>query len=874
MADGYRQDSAGQATAPPDPPAVKAEQDKVQEVIDAFSFAKSYETEQREAERAELEFTDVNMWLQEHLDSRKEHVDEATGRKTPARPALSINLADQNIQQIVSEARQAKLALTVKPKAGIANTKTAGYYKGLIRNIQVESGALEVRLWALERASKIGRGFYLITAEFANDGDFDLDLVLKRILDQSTVYWDPYAQHAAYEDAEECVITDWISLDARTRRWKEKPVVVPEGAFDDEDNDWFAADADDPSKKRVRIATYYKVQHTEKLRGFHPQTGSMWLDEMPPALVEAVKAKAPGTGLRSVDQRSVIIRIVDGTQVLEETPWLGRYIPVITVVGKEQFTKGKRRYRGHIAHVQDILRAMNVLISSATEIAGTMPRTPYLMYAGQDAGFEDMWDDAPTKNYTRLYIDPDAKSASGETLPLPQRQQTEPQIQGLILLLNMMQQMYHAVSGSVAPQLRAVNPLDRSGKAIEALQRQGAAGTSNYLDNLATISMPYEGKVFISAIPKYYDTPGRILMVVGEEHDDEIAIMIKRPFIRNGDGQPEGVPCPICRGRGEIAPPLWNPFIGPKPCPACEGTTFATQETMPETWQDQPVEYVDFSDGEFKVIASLDRSYQTKQEEALAGMTALAETAPQLVPLYAHMWVRAMGFSGSGEIADIIKAKVSAGEDDDETLKNLDPAVRAKFSALKQQHQETIQALQQAQQIIQTKAVEKASDKEVAAIRAAVQERVEDLKIQGRMLEKGADTQATGALEILRGQLKEMQQESQHRHEILLQLLKEKGEKEVERHSVALHDAAAANAAARMGASESVAYQRDRASAAEDDARGRATAAEDHGRERSAAAEDADRSEGAQARADRRAEDAAARAAERDAALRPPESGQ
>src|SRR3990167_1663844 len=568
MADGYRQDSAGQATSPPDPPDVAAEKTKVQEVIDAFAFAKSYETEQREAERAELEFTDVNMWLQEHLDSRKEHIDETTGRKTPARPALSVNLSDQNIQQIVSEARQATLALTVKPKAGIANPKAAGYYKGLGRNIQVESGALEVRLWALERAAKIGRGFYLITAEFANDGDFDLDLVLKRIIDQSTVYFDPYSQHAAYEDAEDCTVTDWISTDARKRRWPQKPLVVPEGAFDDEENDWFAADADDPSKKRVRVATYYKVQHTERLRGFHPQTGAMWLDEMPPAIAAAVRAKAPGTGIRLVDQRSVIIRIVDGTQVLEETPWLGRYIPVITVIGKEKFIKGKRRYQGHVANVQDILRAINVIISSATEIAGSMSRAQWVMYAGQDAGFEEMWDDAPVRGYNRLYIDPDAKSADGQTLPPPQRQQPEPPIQGLIMLLQMMQQMYHAVSGSVAPQLRAVNPLDRSGKAIEALQRQGAAGTSNYLDNLATISMPYEGKVFISAIPKYYDTPGRVLMVVGEEHDDEIAIMLKRPFIRNGDGQPIAVPCPICRGRGEIAPPPWNPFTGPKPCPA------------------------------------------------------------------------------------------------------------------------------------------------------------------------------------------------------------------------------------------------------------------------------------------------------------------
>src|SRR3990167_4472974 len=808
MADGYRQDSAGQAQSPPDPPAVKAKKNKVQEVSDAFSFAKSYETEQGGAERGELEFTDVNMWLQEHLDSRKEHVDEATGRKTPSRPALSINLADQNIQQIVSEARQAKLALTVKPKAGIANTKTAGYYKGLIRNIQVESGALEVRLWALERASKIGRGFYLITAEFANDGDFDLDLVLKRILDQSTVYWDPYAQHAAYEDAEECVVTDWISLDTRKRRWKDKPVVVPEGAFDDEANDWFAADADDPDKKRVRIATYYKVQHTERLRGFHPTTGAMWLDEMPPALAEAVKTKAPGTGIRLVDQRSVIIRIVDGTQVLEETPWLGRYIPVITVVGKEQFVKGKRRYKGHIANVQDILRAINVIISSATEIAGSMSRAQWVMYAGQDAGFEDMWDDAPVRGYNRLYIDPDAKSAGGETLPLPPRQQPEPPIQGLILLLQMMQQMYHPLTASVAPQLRAVNPLDRSGKAIEALQRQGAAGTSNYLDNLATISMPYEGKVFISAIPKYYDTPGRVLMVVGEEHDDEIAIMLKRPFIRNGDGQPIAVPCQVCKGKGEIPGPLWHPFIGPTQCPACKGTTFATKETMPETWQEQPVEYVDFADGEYKVITAIDRAYQTKQEEALAGMTALAESAPQLVPLYAHLWVRAMAFSGSGEIADLIKAKMDAGEDDDETLKNLPPAVRAKFIALKQQHQQVLQALEQAKQIIQTKAMEKAGDKEIAALKAGVQERIEGLKIEGRMLEKGADAQSTGALEVLRGELKLMQEESQQRHEVLLQLLKEKSALETERHSVALHDAAAANVAERMGVSEDVAYQR------------------------------------------------------------------
>src|SRR3990167_11170567 len=291
---------------------------------------------------------------------------------------------------------------------------------------------------------------------------------------------------------------------------------------------------------------------------------------MPPEVAAQVEAEVPGTRTREVDARSVMIYITDGSQELERHPWHGRYIPVIELIGKEYFVKGKRRWKGIIANAKDLITAINVLISAATELAGQMPRSPYIMIAGQDEGFEDEWDDLFVTNRTRVHVR--SMDIDGKPAPHPQRQQQEPQIQGLMLLIRMMHEMYHAVTGSVAPQMRAVNPYDRSGKAIEALQRQGAAGTSNYLDNLATISMLYEGKVMVDAIPKYYDKEGRILNVAGEDSgEDEVAIMIKVPFIRDSDGNPVPVPCPACKGKGTQRPMLGafgvqNPFGADVPC--------------------------------------------------------------------------------------------------------------------------------------------------------------------------------------------------------------------------------------------------------------------------------------------------------------------
>ena len=871
--DQWNQESAGQVKPEILTPDQEAERAIVQEIVDFYTFAKSYYDAQLRAENEELEFEGVDMWSADAREKRDEHTDDATGRVIPAKPTLSVNLLDQNVQQVVAEARQARLALTVKPKTGLSTTKTAGYFKGLVRNIQVEGGALSIRLWALERAAKVGRGGYRYVAEFANDGDFDLDLVPERILDYSTVTWDPYSQRADKKDAEKCLVSDLMSEDERQRKWPHKPIIPSEGAFASEDHDWFPAD-DKKGYRACRIATYYKVEHTIRKLGHHPSFGRGWIGEgpedskipvMPPECAALCQAEAPDTRIRDVDERTVMIYITDGTQELERHPWHGRFIPVIELPGKEYFVKGKRRWKGIIANAKDLLTAINVLISAATELAGQMPRSPYIMYEGQDEGFEDEWDDLFVTNRTRVHVR--ALDLEGKPKPLPERQQQEAQIQGLMLLIRMMHEMYHAVTGSVAPQLRAINPTDRSGKAIDLLQRQGAAGTSNYLDNLATIAMLYEGEVLVDAIPHYYDTEGRILNVSGEDSEDEVSIMIKVPFTRDEDGNPVAVPCPACKGTGTQRPMMVtalgipNPFMPDVTCQTCGGSRHATKQNMPKVWEEKEVEYVDFADGQFKVAAVVDRSFQVKQEEALAGMQQLSQAAPDMVPIYADLWVEAMGFSGSKQISERIKARTEAGSDE---VKDIPEAYRGRFLRLQSQHQQAMQALQEAQKMLESDTIKTAGQKEIAMIRGALQGKVEQIKLQGKMLQMTTSAQADERLEVLRGRLQSLQEESQqrheamlatveHQHEIVLALLKERGEKEVERHSVELHDAAAQRAAEQADLSATGADVRKELAAQAAHARGEASA------ERSDA-----RGEAASERADARAETAAEAAARRD----------
>src|SRR5262245_58074473 len=97
----------------------------------------------------------------------------------------------------------------------------------MMRGIGQDICAAKSRARAREGAGKCGRGYYRVLKEYANDGDFDLDLVVAEIANQGSVYLDPYAGKQDGSDAEWGFITDDLPHQEFFRRFPKSKLSDP-----------------------------------------------------------------------------------------------------------------------------------------------------------------------------------------------------------------------------------------------------------------------------------------------------------------------------------------------------------------------------------------------------------------------------------------------------------------------------------------------------------------------------------------------------------------------------------------------------------------------------------------------------------------------
>lgn len=230
-----------------------------------FKIASEAEERRRKAELEQLRFVDdpEGQWLPEHRLSRRGG--EIGGVAIQPRPCLTIDKVTPAVDQVTNQARNARLAVRVLPKGGKASQQTAEMLQGLYRNIEVESRAHNARMWALERAAKCGRGYYRVLKTYANDGDFDLDLIIARILNQFSVYLDPFHQEPDGSDAEWGFIVEDVPL-ARFKREHKRATMAE---MDDEALSGVGTDypgwvGGDERARTVRVAEYFSKHYTTK----------------------------------------------------------------------------------------------------------------------------------------------------------------------------------------------------------------------------------------------------------------------------------------------------------------------------------------------------------------------------------------------------------------------------------------------------------------------------------------------------------------------------------------------------------------------------------------------------------------------------------
>ncbi len=344
---------------------------------------------------------------------------------------------------------------------------------------------------------------------------------------------------------------------------------------------------------------------------------------------------------------------MNGLEWLEQPQeWDGHFIPIIEDSGNRYNVGGDTIIEGMVQPAISPCRMLNYMVSSAAEKIGLAAASPWLAVAGQLQGYEAWWNQANTRNFPFLEYNAMTAATGPQLLPPPSRNNDEPAIQAFAEMISLFTNFIRSTTGVPDAALGHVNPNDRSGKAIEELKMASQQGTSGWLTHHAR-AIRQTGIVVIDLLPAIYDAPGRVERIIGKDGSEDF-VMLNAPFVQGQDGQPQA------------APPN-------------------SPQAQQAQAQQQPITAHMLQEGQYGVIVTVGKSPATLKAETFAGMNALAQAAPELVPRFADLWVESMDIPQADAIAARIRPPGVGDEANPQQM-------QAEMAQLKQ-------ALQEAQQL-------------------------------------------------------------------------------------------------------------------------------------------------------------------------------
>lgn len=581
------------------------------------------------------------------------------------RPCLVINRIPQFIRQITNDQRQNRPSIKVFPVDDNADIETAKIYQGMIRHIEYNSGADSAYDTAFEGAATKGFGYFRVITDYVDPMSFDQEILIKRIRNHFSVYFDPYSKEPDGSDAGWAFIFDELPKDDYKAEYGESDLASMD--------DWQSLGDQRPgwaNETSCRVAEYYCREYktvdlcllfdgsvVEK-----SELGAAYPDGIPDGIViNERKSKVP------------IIKWykINAVEILEETEWPGRWIPIIPVYGDELDVDGKRILEGIVRHAKDSQRMLNYWASTETEAIALTPRAPFIVAEGQvPKEYEYQWKTANRKSHAFLRYKP--TTLEGHLLPPPQRNFVEAPIQAITNARLQSSEDLKATTGIYDAALGARSN-ETSGVAIQRRNQQAQTSNFHLIDNL-TRSLRHCGRILVDLIPKIYDT-ARAARIIGEEGEQEV-IRINEEFQRHG----------------------------------------------------QIVRY-DLGVGKYDVVVETGPSFATKREEAAASMIELSKANPQLMQVAGDLIVKNMDWPGSQEIAERIRKTLPLGIAEDKDQKPIPPEVKAQLDQMGQLIDALTAQLNEASETIKTKRIELESRERIENAKIQAQIEIEMAKL-------------------------------------------------------------------------------------------------------------------------------------------------
>lgn len=465
------------------------------EALERFKRAVEAEADMRQAAEEDIRFRNGDQWPQDLKKGR-----------SAERPTLTINRTDAYARRVVNNMLQNMPRVKVTPGDSKASVKVAKVYNGIIRAIQRNSSAEKAYETVADQMVGSSFGHARVCTKYADDDGFTQEIVIERIPNQFTVYSDPDAREAAWEDADFRFVTEMVMPKDFKAEHGFTPKSFSELGSPQEASAWFDGD-------KVRVAEYWRVVRKKQVlylmpdgkivRGVDPVKDREMLAQLPPDQLAMIRS-------REVELPVVEQYMMTGEGVFKKSDYKGKFIPIASAVGREYWIDGKRHLKSHIRDVKDVQRMYNYWASSETEQVALQTKIPVMVPKGaiDDPEIRKKW---MTMNTTpHPFIEFDVVNGM-----MPQRIEG-PSVgaglrEGRIMAIEDMK----AVLDQQDPTMGRPISGDASGIAVENYQRQGDVATFDFTQHFGNFVCQI-GKILVDLIPVVYDGP-RIARMLEED---------------------------------------------------------------------------------------------------------------------------------------------------------------------------------------------------------------------------------------------------------------------------------------------------------------------------------------------------------------------
>tara|TARA_R100000664_G_C2751522_1_gene138807 strand:- start:210 stop:2201 length:1992 start_codon:yes stop_codon:yes gene_type:complete len=489
----------------------RSEEDKqeiIAEALDRFENASDSWSYIYEEAVEDVKFVDDDedgQWSDQMLKSRAN------------RPCLTFDKLSTSVDRVIGG--QLSNMPSVKIRAAEEGDEDiAEVYQGLIR--QIDQRGIQAIKTAFKFAVKGGFGCFLVDHDYIDDVSLDQDILIREVKNPFSVLIDPIIQAERTTEARFGFLFQDMERKEFDRLYPDQPdVSESEFLTSNTSETWITEDY-------VRVADYYRIVLEESTLVQLSDGRVLDLKEVQPVRDELNLQGITLGKTRKVQKRKLERFKITANNILEEVECVGRYIPIVPVLGKTSNINGKFISRGLVRKAKDAQRLYNYSRSVAVEVTALTPKQPYFVTPAMIKGHESKWRNMMVSNDPVLTFNFD----QGQK---PYRESPAQGSPGLMQDAQLAAEDIKATTGIYDANLGQQGQ-EISGVAMSKRQFQGEMSNFEFQDQLVD-AIELSGRICIDMIRSVYDTE-RQIRIVGEDEKEEV-ISINKTLMDAQTGQ-------------------------------------------------------------------------------------------------------------------------------------------------------------------------------------------------------------------------------------------------------------------------------------------------------------------------------------------------